>query len=355
MKKAAEPAARRWPTAALVLVLTPVVLSSGEPAHPAAVRVGVFGLFRPQELVLSAPPGATLTIKVSGNVISLAGGQSARLRLTGGGIECRSAERRLTGTSVQAWPSDAGEFQLAVPGRIERRYRGNLEVRVSGRALQPVVTMDLEVAVASAVAAESPPGAPLEALKAQAVVTRSYYVAGGGRHAAFDFCDTTHCQFLRHPPEKDNPAWLATAATRGLVLSYEGKVLPALYSASCGGRTRTLAETGMRGDRYPYFSVACPEHAEPWERRLSAADGKRLLSGNQSEGSRLELGRRRGWSAVPGNNYEAEHEGDHILLRGRGLGHGLGLCQRGAAHMAARGAGFLQILNFYYANTTIAR
>ena len=86
---------------------------------------------------------------------------------------------------------------LSVPGRIERRFRGTLEVASRGGALEAVVSLDIETAVASVVAAESPPGAPLEALKAQAVVARSYYLATRGRHAGFDFCDTTHCQFLR--------------------------------------------------------------------------------------------------------------------------------------------------------------
>jgi peptidoglycan hydrolase-like amidase len=44
------------------------------------------------------------------------------------------------------------------------------------------------------------PGAPFEALKAQAVVTRSSYVSARNRHPLFDFCDTTHCQFLRQAP-----------------------------------------------------------------------------------------------------------------------------------------------------------
>src|ERR1039458_7897639 len=43
--------------------------------------------------------------------------------------------------------------------------------------------------------------APSEALKALAVAARSYFVAGKGRHRDFDFCDTTHCQFLREAPE----------------------------------------------------------------------------------------------------------------------------------------------------------
>src|SRR6266571_2973368 len=63
--------------------------------------------------------------------------------------------------------------------------------------------MDRETATASVVAAENTPDTPLEALKAQAVAARSYFVAGRGRHHDFDFCDTTHCQFLREPPSAD--------------------------------------------------------------------------------------------------------------------------------------------------------
>ncbi|MGH9602320.1 MAG: SpoIID/LytB domain-containing protein, partial [Terriglobales bacterium] len=236
--------------------------------------------------------------------------------------------------------------------------RGALEVTVISQALQPVVIMDLETAVASAVAAESPPDAPIETLKAQAVAARSYFIAVRGRHTGFDFCDTTHCQYLREAPSRDNPAALAAAATRGLVLEHRDQVVPAYYSASCGGRTRTLAELGLPAADYPYYAVECAycrRHAEEWERRLGEEDALPLLDEENRERSRLELGRRLGWSAVPGNNFTAEQDSDAVILRGRGLGHGLGLCQRGSAALAAQGADFRAILNHYYPNTTLTR
>ena len=102
-------------------------------------------------------------------------------------IECRAGERLLSATAIQtAGRGDTDEdFTLSVPGRIVRNYHGKLEVLAEGAELVPVVNMDLEVAVASAVAAESPPLAPLEALEAQAVVTRSYYAAGTPSARAF--------------------------------------------------------------------------------------------------------------------------------------------------------------------------
>src|SRR6266852_2460751 len=79
------------------------------------------------------------------------------------------------------------------------------------------LSMQLETAVGSVVQAESAPGTPLEALEAQAVVTRSYFAAGRGRHHNFDFCDLTHCQFLREPPNPDSTIAQAVRATQGLV------------------------------------------------------------------------------------------------------------------------------------------
>jgi len=89
------------------------------------------------------------------------------------------------------------DFLLSVPGKITRHYRGRLEIKQAFGILIPIVSMDIETAVASVVAAEGMPGAQMEALKAQAVAGRSYFTDGKGRHNDFDFCDTTHCQFLR--------------------------------------------------------------------------------------------------------------------------------------------------------------
>lgn len=322
------------------------------------VRVGVFGLFHPRELAVRPAPGATLEVQAGREAFLLYGVQRARLRISGRYVECRIGDRTVRASSVRFSPREAQSQDLlfSVPGRIERRFRGSLEVIAAGSELMPVVSMDLEVAVASAVAAESPPDATLEALKAQAVVTRSYYVATRGRHAGFDFCDTTHCQFLRQPPEPAHLASLAAAATEGLVLAWRDAPLAALFSANCGGRTRTLAELGIPTDGYPYYSVECPtcRTASPaWEAELDLKDAQPLLAGRNLEQARLEVGRRLGWGVIPGSNYEGRREGGKFVVHGRGAGHGLGLCQKGAAAMAAEGATFREILARYFPNTVL--
>jgi stage II sporulation protein D len=220
--------------------------------------------------------------------------------------------------------------------------------------LVPIVIADLETVVASAVAAESLPSAPSEALRAQAIATRSFYLASPARHRDFDFCDTTHCQFLRAPPEESAAARAAAADTKGLVLLHAGEVLTTLFSASCGGRTRTLAQAGMAAQAYPYYAVDCPPcraSAPEWESSLAAGYAAQLE--NRTEANRIELGRALGWNVIPGYNYQVRHVGETIIVHGRGEGHGIGLCQRGASAMAASGADHRVILSRYYPNTVV--
>jgi stage II sporulation protein D len=245
----------------------------------------------------------------------------------------------------------ATDFLLSVPGEVTRHFRGKLAVKCQINELVAVVEMDLDTAVVSAVAAESVPEAPLEALKAQAVATRSYYLASLSRHGRIDFCDTTHCQFLREAPSPHSLAAQAAAGTHGLVLFYDGTTIPALFTGSCGGRTRTLAEIGLAPAPYTCFPVPCNyclHHAPHWLARLEAKEAAELAS--HSEASRLRLGRILGWDVVPGNNYELQREG-HVVVEGSGKGHGVGLCQSGTAWMARQGHGFQEILAHYYPNT----
>lgn len=284
-------------------------------------------------------PTSTLQIRAFGDL----------LLLGFAGKEIRATEIHAAGRN-----QNATGFTLGVPRKIERRYRGTLDIKIVEGVLVPVVTMDLETAVASVVYAESLAGTPIEALKAQAVVTRSYFVAGLGRHKEFDFCDLTHCQFLREAPPRQSPASLAAEATRDLVISFEEKPVAAMFTRSCGGHTLTPADIGISSGVYPYFSVVCDfcyRNPVRWTRRLAPKDAA-VLSDHREAG-RLAVGRRLGWDAVPSNNFEIREIGTEVSLEGVGQGHGVGLCQRGARAMAEEGADFRKIIGHYFPNTNL--
>jgi peptidoglycan hydrolase-like amidase len=248
----------------------------------AIVAISVFSLFHPTELDVQPARGSVLEITDGGGTRMLEGSEAAHLH---------------AGAKISGRASAAVQFILSVPGKISRQFFGTLEIREQDGHLTAIVQMERETAVASIVAAEGS-GAPLEMLKAQAIVARSFLIAAPRRHKGFDFCDTTHCQYLRAFPASQSAARRAQEQTRDLTLHYEGHVIAALYSANCGGHTRTLADAGWRVDGYPYFAVDCP-------------------------------------------------------ATGAVSGHRLGLCQTGAVIMARHGASFREILAHFFPAATL--
>ncbi len=330
-----------------------------DPSPGNSVRISVLGLFHPREVIVSAFPGQALVLHLGKETLVLeqsSGLDSATIRSSSDRLIVSVGSRVIPAMALacSGRSDDAVDFMLTIPDKITRHYHGTLQIQSSARSLSVVVTMDRETAVASVVAAESAPDTPLEALKAEAIAARTYLVAARGRHHDFDFCDTTHCQFLREPPATTSAAAIAASSTRALVLAYGSQPFAAMYTRSCSGRTRTPAELGLPSATYPYYSVECKYcryHPVHWTRRISRQDASSLRSSNES--ARLIVDRRLGWDMIPSDAFKIEKAADHITLSGVGEGHGIGLCQAGAKAMAHDGAGFQQILNHYYPNTTI--
>jgi stage II sporulation protein D len=328
-------------------------------AQDSTVRIGVLGMFHPQLLRIANAKDRDLVVffekrqlfvrpRSSCSAVELraAGDQ---LLLHCGKVQIRAAELRAAGRN-----QEATEFVMGIPGQFDRRYDGVLCVKAKGGEIIPVVEMDLETAVSSIVQAESMPDTPLEALKAQAVVSRSYLVAGRGRHANFDFCDLTHCQLLREPPAARSPSAQAAEATQGLVLAYNDGPIVAMFTRSCGGMTRVPTENDTPSTAYPYYAVRCEiclKDPIRWTRTLSKEDAAILAS--PGETGRIAIGRKLGWDAVPGYTFTTRAQGDRVVLEGVGQGHGIGLCQRGARGMSELGSDFRTILTHYFPNTTL--
>jgi stage II sporulation protein D len=321
-------------------------------ARAQEVKIGVLGLFHPRQIIVTPLNDKTLQCESEG----LRWDVTTPLSITLAPHEALSIPRLTRQFRKQIVCKSAGSYaaiRISIPGKITRRYVGNLQIGALSKELQVVISMPLETAVASVVAAESVPHAPIEALKAQAIASRSYLVAGKGSHRNFDFCDNTHCQFLREPPPLESPAYKAAKETRGVVLGYQGAPFAAMYSRSCGGKTHSLEDLGIPVRGYPYFSVECNyclRHPERWTTHVKQSDASAL---NTTEASRLKLARRLGWKTLPSNSYIEHSDAGGVLLEGLGVGHGLGLCQRGGADMARHGATFEEILAHYYPNSTL--
>jgi len=315
------------------------------------------------------------------------------------------ASRPLAALAIQV--SNAGLIWIGQDGHkhssTESILRGSYKISAHGETLTLayplrivanrgrlvlVATLPVERYVEHVVAAESGAADSQESRKALAVVARSFALRPSHGHADFDVCDSTHCQWVHwHTTPEAHAATLATADES---LWFHGSRAEAFFHQNCGGRTAATAEV-WPGHFAPTYLVS---HADTycsragsseWSATLSRAEltlalaaaglvapgwktlavaqrgesgrAVTLLVGSaqiSTEDFRLVVGRAMGWNHVRSNWFEIASQGDDFLFHGRGSGHGVGLCQVGAAEMARAGKDYRAILAQYFPGTAIA-
>ena len=149
-----------------------------------------------------------------------------------------------------------------------RRYRGSIAVFGNSRNTFTVVNeLPLEDYLLGVVPNELNPTTfgELEALKAQAVAARTYILRNLGQYKneGYDICATDMCQVYFGAGTEDPLATRAVAETRGVIATYGGQPINALYSSTCGGRTES--SENIFGEKLPYLvSTVCQyKHPEP--------------------------------------------------------------------------------------------
>jgi stage II sporulation protein D len=292
------------------------------------------------------------------------------------------------------------------PKPLRAKYRGRLEL---------VLRNDGSIGVIDALSfsnylrglAEVPSSWPTEALRAQVIAARSYALQSLkatqslSRSRGYDICSTDACQVYRGAAIElgaFGERWVqAVESTRGRVLTYNGRVLPAYYFSTSTGRTRSSFPGGTPQPWLP--SVSGNDGAAPlahWTATVTLADlaavlqkssdwpGGTITSASQSgdhvtvtgsghsvtklrstiendlnsEGPCLypktypsKTGSAKGGplpQTIPSSTYTLTQKGSTVTFSGRGWGHGVGMSQYGANFMAAGGSSSTQILKHFY-------
>ena len=166
---------------------------------------------------------------------------TARTALPSREVVASSATGRLFSSSAPV--AFASDDERNAPVRFnERPYRGRIEVFANLRGTLTIVNeLGLEDYVRGVVANElSPGGYPaLEAQKAQAIAARTYALKNRGQFMAqgFDILPTTRSQVYRGLTSENSLSTRAVDETRGVIATYQGEPINALYTSTCGGRT----------------------------------------------------------------------------------------------------------------------
>lgn len=206
------------------------------------------GVLEPTEITvrLQARDGKPLEahsagpLTVAGQVV--APGQSARLTPTPGGAHVQISDAcggnvLWEGETADPWVHADGGSPARLCGE-DASYRGALGVALDGGEARTISKLDIEDYLRGVVPAEShafwADEGGAEALKAQAVAARSY-AAAEARKGYAQTCDSQDCQVYRGSDVDDPRTDAAIEATRGQVLTRDGGVVPAEFSASTGG------------------------------------------------------------------------------------------------------------------------
>jgi len=262
------------------------------------------------------------------------------------------------------------------------RYTGEIEVWKGRNGLYVINEIPFEDYVKSVVLAEVGSNWEMEALKAQAVIARTYAVyqknANGNSHYHIT-SSVLHQAYKGN--SSDARVTYAVEKTAGEILIFDGKPIEALYHSTCGGKTELPEE--VFGKNYPYLrSVESRCETSPywvWEREIPLSEIEKALTisdikditiksytatgrvkelGITAESEQItykatELRKLLGWQKLPSTNFSIVKDGDSIILDGKGYGHGVGLCQWSALEMAKKGKNYKEILSFFYPGTEI--
>lgn len=230
-------------------------------------------------------------------------------------------------------------------------------------------------------------------------------------HTLFDVCADDHCQRYQGLTRQTSPAVEAAVdATRGMVLTYGDEICDARFSKCCGGRSETfgncwedashpyleavddpfcdttdteILDQVLNGydreapDFYRWEAAYTPaelsgliarrsgvdfgdiEELRPLTRGQSGRIVRLLVKGSRRTmvvGKELEIRRWLSESHLRSSNFEVTRDADgRFILRGRGWGHGVGLCQIGAAVMGAKGYSAHEILHHYFPKSTLTK
>ena len=252
--------------------------------------------------------------------------------------------------------------------------------------------MGLEDYLIGVVLAEMPGSFDQEALKAQAVVARTYTVkavSSGGKHADGSICTTASCcqAYISQQDyigrggttEVVDKIRIAVRATASQVLTYQGELIEATYFSCSGGKTEDAV--AVWGTDYPYLrSVESPgeESAPPytdtmiftpeefqnklditlpadpmtWFGSVTYTSGGGVA--DMEIGDRIYTGTElRAMLGLRSTAFSVAAEEGAIRITTKGYGHRVGMSQYGAEAMAVSGSSYAQILLWYYPGTEI--
>ncbi len=363
------------------------------------IKIKLFCREQLQTIMISSPSGITLS------------GQNQRVRLndvrkytplkltwTPSGVEGYAGNKVIPiADDTRIFPNDRDTpLIIGHPRQPPRPYKGELYVFHDKNALTAVNVIKIDDYVSAVVSQEMPVTWPLQALKAQAVVSRTYALKNRSKHARethYQFCDLAHCQVYKGCMEVTPKVNKAVAETRDQVVYYHNHLMNTLFHSTCGGMTVSnreiwdgTADTGLVSvaDQEQGINWCADSPYSHWGIMITRAKLTTVLRNSQAsitdniydlvitdstshgrvkkitykfKGNSYALsgekfysqwGQSLGWHQLKSTWFDVKEKNSMFYFNGHGLGHGIGFCQWGAKGRAEKGWDYGQIILAYF-------
>ncbi len=291
-----------------------------------------------------------------------------------------------------------------IEGQTEQEYdyKQYNTIQLLHASTAEVEELPLDTYLYGVVSSEMPASFEKEALKAQAVVARTYTIYkiqnNSQKHEGADICDSSACcqewiskedRLAKWEESTREEYWnkivTAVEETKGKIITYEGKPINAFFHANSGGKTETTLNV-WGGSGYPYLQTVATTGEEGYTQYqsevictkqeftdkikekhsdftidfsqanciqvLEYTDGDRVKTiqiGNLSL-SGVEI---RTIFGLKSANFTITIEGDNIKFSVLGYGHGVGMSQTGADSMAKAGSDYVEIIKHFYTGVEV--
>ncbi len=295
----------------------------------------------------------------------------------------------------EEWPARGLRIQVSEDNSLfinKSRFRGSLDLLKNSEApvFYIINRLPLESYLYGVLHHEVSPWWPMEALKAQAIAARTYayYQAQVSGAAEYDVKSSTSSQVYGGSTTERFRTKRAVDLTAGKILTYKGKVFPAYFHATCAGLTAAALEL-WKIDLKPLSGGAKCEYCKisphfNWQIRVPLAEiEEKMIKYSRPVGRVLAVevvsqtpSHRVGSLKITGidgqavvaakdfrvwiggdkmrsTNFTVTVSDDMAEFKGKGWGHGVGLCQWGTLGQALLGRKSAEILQFYYPDATI--
>lgn len=267
--------------------------------------------------------------------------------------------------------------------KLKNSYRGYFHFEIENGKLNAINTIELEDYLKGVINNELDASHPIEALKAQAITSRTFALSNKNKYIkrGFNLTDDTSSQVYKGQTSEREKTTKAVDETKGIYIGIDSKPISAIFGASSGGVTANAKD--VWGGDYSYLKSQLDPYSSDynWELSISKNDfikkisSKYPLSYIQSInilekdasgravnieiiGDKVynikasELRSILGSTKIKSTLFEISL-GDNINFKGKGYGHGVGLSQYGASNMAKDGKDYKEILNFYFPGTNL--